>query len=120
MQFVLALVFYSSFALANNSFITLNPSLPNSENSVIEAFSYKCIHCYNHHKFGTLEKLREAFPNLHFKLYPVSLMNGEFSKEMNEFLPLLNTKMSKMVKMRVILIVYLINLLMFILFLIFK
>ncbi|EAL1349242.1 thiol:disulfide interchange protein DsbA/DsbL, partial [Campylobacter jejuni] len=59
-------------------------SLPSSENSVIEAFSYKCIHCYNHHKFGTLEKLREAFPNLHFKLYPVSLTNGEFSKEMNE------------------------------------
>ncbi|EAH9105113.1 thiol:disulfide interchange protein DsbA/DsbL, partial [Campylobacter jejuni] len=59
-KFVLALVFYSSFALANNSFITLNPSLPSSENSVIEAFSYKCIHCYNHHKFGTLEKLREA------------------------------------------------------------
>ncbi len=43
-KFVLALVFYSSFALANNSFITLNPSLPSSENSVIEAFSYKCIH----------------------------------------------------------------------------
>ncbi|EAJ4016021.1 thiol:disulfide interchange protein DsbA/DsbL, partial [Campylobacter jejuni] len=61
-KFVLTLVFCSSFALANNSFfITLNPSLPNSENSVIEAFSYKCIHCYNHHKFGTLEKLREAF-----------------------------------------------------------
>ncbi|EGA9338296.1 thiol:disulfide interchange protein DsbA/DsbL, partial [Campylobacter jejuni] len=33
-KFVLALVFYSSFALANNSFITLNPSLPSSENSV--------------------------------------------------------------------------------------
>lgn len=34
-KFVLTLVFCSSFALANNSFITLNPSLPNSENSVI-------------------------------------------------------------------------------------
>ncbi|EGC6559565.1 thiol:disulfide interchange protein DsbA/DsbL, partial [Campylobacter jejuni] len=33
-KFVLTLVFCSSFALANNSFITLNPSLPNSENSV--------------------------------------------------------------------------------------
>ncbi len=52
--------------------------------SVVEAFSYKCIHCYNHHKFGTLEKLREAFPNLHFKLYPVSLMNGEYADELNE------------------------------------
>ncbi|MFQ6342098.1 thiol:disulfide interchange protein DsbA/DsbL [Campylobacter sp. VTCC 70190] len=78
------LAFCFSFVLAKDSFITLNPAVPNSQNSVIEAFSYKCIHCYHHHKFGTLEKLREAFPNLHFKLYPVSLMNGDFAKEMNE------------------------------------
>lgn len=83
-KFFLALVFFSSFVWANDSFITLKPSLPHTENTVIEAFSYKCIHCYNHHKFNTLEKLRKAFPNLHFKLYPVSLMNGDFAKEMNE------------------------------------
>ncbi len=43
-KFVLTLVFCSSFALANNSFITLI-QVYHSENSVIEAFSYKCIHC---------------------------------------------------------------------------
>ncbi|TXE82168.1 thiol:disulfide interchange protein DsbA/DsbL [Campylobacter coli] len=72
-----------TFAMADD-FITLSETLPDSKNSVVEAFSYKCIHCYNHHKFGTLEKLREAFPNLHFKLYPVSLMNGEYANELNE------------------------------------
>ncbi|EPT6750074.1 thiol:disulfide interchange protein DsbA/DsbL [Campylobacter coli] len=72
-----------TFAMADD-FITLSKTLPDSKNSVVEAFSYKCIHCYNHHKFGTLEKLREAFPNLHFKLYPVSLMNGEYANELNE------------------------------------
>ncbi len=49
-----------TFAMADD-FITLSETLPDSKNSVVEAFSYKCIHCYNHHKFGTLEKLREAF-----------------------------------------------------------
>ena len=77
------LMFFSGFALANN-FVILNPNIPNSQNSVIEIFSYRCVHCYNHHKFGTMEKLRKAFSNLRFKLYPVSLMNGDFAKEMNE------------------------------------
>lgn len=54
-----------------------------SKNSVIEIFSFKCIHCYNHHKFGTLSKLRDKLPRLRYELYPVSLVNGRFVKELN-------------------------------------
>lgn len=78
------LAFFVTFSFADKEFVVLQEPLPYSQNSVIEAFSYKCIHCYNHHKFNTLEKLKDIFPTLHFKLYPVSMMNGEFAKEMNE------------------------------------
>lgn len=78
------LAFFVTFSFADEEFVVLQEPLPYSQNSVIEAFSYKCIHCYNHHKFNTLEKLKDIFPTLHFKLYPVSMMNGEFAKEMNE------------------------------------
>ena len=85
----LALMLNQSFA---SDYITLNQPIKNSENSVIEVFSYKCIHCYNHHKFGTLERLGEFFPNLNYKLYPVSLMNGIYSQEINELFALARFK----------------------------
>lgn len=80
-KFFIALALFSTNVFADD-FLTL-PNPINSKNSVIEVFSYQCIHCYNHHKYGTLEKLKQSMPNLHYELYPVSLMNGKFGKELN-------------------------------------
>lgn len=49
----------------------LNKQLDGETNSVIKAFSYTCIHCYNHHKLNTLGKVKEKLPNLEYKIYPV-------------------------------------------------
>jgi len=78
------LIFLSAFLRAEN-FIILNNSFKNAENSLIEVFSYRCIHCYNHHKFGTLTRIKDKIPNLNYQVYPVALMNGKFAKEINEF-----------------------------------
>ncbi|MCX2682957.1 thiol:disulfide interchange protein DsbA/DsbL [Campylobacter sp. MIT 21-1685] len=88
------LFIFANFAFAED-FIKLENPIAHSKNTVIEAFSYKCIHCYNHHKFGTLEKLRAKFPNLHYEIYPVSLMNGKFAKEINDLFAYANFKDSQ-------------------------
>lgn len=78
-----ALALVSSFALAKD-FIEVKEEFA-TKNSVIKVFSYRCIHCYNHHRFQTLEKLKQTFPNLSYRIYPVSLMHGTYAKTMNEF-----------------------------------
>lgn len=50
----------------------LNSHLKNESNTVIEVFSFTCIHCYNHHKLNTLAKVKEKIPNLEYKIYPVT------------------------------------------------
>lgn len=84
-QFLKSCLFFAFMlnSVFAEDFIKLENPIANSKNSVIEVFSYQCIHCYNHHKFGTLEKLKAKLPNLHYELYPVSLMNGKFGKELN-------------------------------------
>ncbi|KAA6220596.1 thiol:disulfide interchange protein DsbA/DsbL [Campylobacter sp. LR264d] len=66
-------------------YIVLEKPFNNAKNSVIEIFAYRCGHCYNHHHFGTLQKLKKSLPNLSFNIYPVSLMNGKIASQMNEF-----------------------------------
>ncbi|WP_236681187.1 thiol:disulfide interchange protein DsbA/DsbL [Campylobacter lari] len=46
-------------------------------------FSYRCTHCYDHHKFNTISKVKEKLPQLTYKFYPVSSM-GDYGKQANE------------------------------------
>lgn len=64
-------------------YITLQTPIANANNSVIEVFSYRCTHCYDHHKFNTLAKVKEKLPNLEYKFYPVGSM-GDYGKQANE------------------------------------
>ncbi|WP_139470695.1 thiol:disulfide interchange protein DsbA/DsbL [Campylobacter armoricus] len=54
-----------------------------NENSLIEIFSYRCTHCYDHHKFNTLAKVKAKLPNLRYEIFPVSSM-GDYGKQANE------------------------------------
>ena len=64
-------------------FITLKTKIE-AKNSVIEVFSYKCIHCYNFQRFGVLEGLKEKMPNLSYEIYPISLADAKFGTLLNE------------------------------------
>ncbi|WP_250325477.1 thiol:disulfide interchange protein DsbA/DsbL [Campylobacter lari] len=64
-------------------YITLKTPIPNAQNSLIEVFSYRCTHCYDHHKFNTISKVKEKLPQLTYKFYPVSSM-GDYGKQANE------------------------------------
>ncbi|ECW8954102.1 thiol:disulfide interchange protein DsbA/DsbL [Campylobacter lari] len=64
-------------------YITLKTLIPNAQNSLIEVFSYRCTHCYDHHKFNTISKVKEKLPQLTYKFYPVSSM-GDYGKQANE------------------------------------
>lgn len=92
-RFFLSLIFLTNLSFAQD-YIVLKDGF-NSKNSVIELFSFKCIHCYNHHKFGTLSKLKEKLPHLRYELYPISLINGKFIKELNELFAFAQAKDSR-------------------------
>ncbi|MBK1964798.1 thiol:disulfide interchange protein DsbA/DsbL [Campylobacter novaezeelandiae] len=78
------LVAFNANALTEGKeYIVLNSPIPNVPNSVIEVFSYRCTHCYDHHKFNTLEKIKEKLPNLNYSFYPVRSM-GDYGKQANE------------------------------------
>lgn len=80
--FLFILLFLSaSFA---KDFIALKESIK-AQNSVIEIFSYKCIHCYNHHRFKTLQKLKNKMPHLHYAIYPISIADSKYGRLLNEF-----------------------------------
>ncbi|AJC87468.1 thiol:disulfide interchange protein DsbA/DsbL [Campylobacter insulaenigrae] len=72
-------------------YIVLKNPVQNAQNSLIEVFSYRCIHCYNHHKFNTLAKVKEALPNLKYDLFSVSAMS-ENGKALNEMFALASFK----------------------------
>ncbi|MEE3776395.1 hypothetical protein V2I28_02700 [Campylobacter sp. CX2-4080-23] len=57
----------------------------NAQNSVIEIFSYGCIHCYNHFKNGTLKFVSEMLPDLKYDEWQVHQM-GVFGFEMSDVL----------------------------------
>ncbi|MBE6429763.1 MULTISPECIES: disulfide isomerase [Campylobacter] len=56
-----------------------------AQNSVIEIFSYGCIHCYNHFRAGTLKFVSEILPDLKYDEWQVRQM-GEFGFLMSEVL----------------------------------
>lgn len=64
-------------------YIVLKTPIANADNSLIEIFSYRCTHCYDHHKFNTMGKVKEKLPNLTYEFYPVSSM-GDYGKQANE------------------------------------
>lgn len=73
----------SLFALSEGKeYFKLSSSeqLPNSENTVIELFSYGCIHCYNQFRNGTLKAVSNALPNLKYEEWQVREM-GQFGED---------------------------------------
>lgn len=76
-------VFSAAFGLDANKYITLdeNVQIKNAQNSVIEIFSYACIHCYTHHKNGSLATIKQANPNASFALWQVEKM-GQYGEQM--------------------------------------
>ncbi|EAJ8010210.1 TPA: protein-disulfide isomerase [Campylobacter jejuni] len=64
-------------------YVILKNPIANADNSLIEIFSYRCTHCYDHHKFNTMGKVKEKLPNLTYKFYPVSSM-GDYERQANE------------------------------------
>lgn len=81
-------MFFCVFLYAESSFqkgidyIELKTPLKEAHNSVIEIFSYRCIHCYNHYKFETLKKLKAKIPELNYRLYHTNFQQG-YWKELN-------------------------------------
>ncbi|CAM4039987.1 thiol:disulfide interchange protein DsbA/DsbL [Campylobacter armoricus] len=90
---IMAFVFgVSANALSEGKeYIVLKTPIPNAQNSLIEIFSYRCIHCYNHHQFHTLAKVKEALPNLKYDLFSVSSMS-EYGGVLNEMFALASFK----------------------------
>lgn len=73
----------SLFALSEGKeYFKLSPSeqLPNSQNTVIELFSYGCIHCYNQFRNGTLKTISQSLPNFKFEEWQVREM-GQFGED---------------------------------------
>ncbi|EFS9252334.1 thiol:disulfide interchange protein DsbA/DsbL [Campylobacter upsaliensis] len=79
---ILTLFCVLSFAFSQD-YITLKDKIE-TKNTLIEVFSYKCIHCYNHQRFGTLEALREKIPDLSYEIYPISIADAKFGTLLNE------------------------------------
>ncbi|MDE6978886.1 MAG: thiol:disulfide interchange protein DsbA/DsbL [Helicobacter sp.] len=63
-------------------YIILKTPIPNADKTLIEVISYRCIHCYNHHRFGTLEQLRAKIPNITYNLFHTNWGQG-YHKELN-------------------------------------
>ncbi|AJC86066.1 thiol:disulfide interchange protein DsbA/DsbL [Campylobacter sp. RM16704] len=94
-QFIAIIAFIfgvSANALSEGKeYIVLKTPIPNAQNSLIEIFSYRCIHCYNHHQFHTLAKVKEALPNLKYDIFSVSSMS-EYGGVLNEMFALASFK----------------------------
>lgn len=75
-KFVLIMAFaISAHALeAGKDYIILKTPIKDAQNTVVEVFSYRCSHCYDHYRFDTMGKLKAALPNLKYKMYPVKSM----------------------------------------------
>ena len=67
---ILLILCFLAFSANAQGYKELSKPLANEKNSLIEAFSFACGACYNHHKFGTLTKIKEKLPKLNYKIYP--------------------------------------------------
>lgn len=54
-----AVLFSAGFGADKYNELPQNAQFQNAQNSVIEVFSYGCIHCYNHHKAHTLANAKK-------------------------------------------------------------
>lgn len=74
------------FALSEGiEYNVLENPISNSNNTLIEIWSYQCSHCYLHHNFGTLSMIKEQIKDLDIK--PVMVKSwGKFGKEMSNLL----------------------------------
>ncbi|ULO00968.1 protein disulfide oxidoreductase [Campylobacter sp. RM5004] len=74
------------FALTEgNEYIKLSTPIPNASNSVYEIWSYRCTHCYSHHKAKTMEKIQATFPDVKVGYLLVKTM-GDYGKQAAEVL----------------------------------
>lgn len=69
--FVFSLAPFAAAVEEGVEYEKLKAPLVDEENSLIEVFSFMCIHCYNHHKIGTLAKVKEKLPSLKYEIYPL-------------------------------------------------
>lgn len=65
-----------AWGLDSDKYIVLPESaqFKDAQNSIVEVFSYGCIHCYNHHRAGTLAKLSKAFAGVKVEFWQVEQM----------------------------------------------
>lgn len=63
-------------------YIVLKTSIPHANNTLTEVISYRCIHCYNHHRIKTLEQLKAKIPNITYQLFHTNWGQG-YHKELN-------------------------------------
>ncbi|MDE7254979.1 MAG: hypothetical protein K2N54_02245, partial [Helicobacter sp.] len=57
-------------------YIVLKTPIPNAKNTLTEVISYRCIHCYNHHRIKTLEQLKTKIPNITYHLFHTNWGQG--------------------------------------------
>ena len=59
--------------------------LKDAKGTIVEIFSYQCIHCYNHFRAKTMALLGQKFPNMIFHEWQVAQM-GEYGAQMDKIL----------------------------------
>lgn len=77
---VLAFALSANALEAGKDYIVLKTPIANAQGTVIEVFSYRCSHCYDHYKFSTMAKIKAAIPDAVYKMYPVKSM-GKYGKQ---------------------------------------
>lgn len=77
-----------AFGLTQGKEYQILPSkiqIPNASSSVIELFSYSCIHCYYQFNADILKDIKDVLPKTHLEEWQISQM-GIYGKEMNNIL----------------------------------
>lgn len=77
-----SIVWAADTVLENVEYEVLETPLDSEQHSVIEAFSFLCVHCYTHHKQATLAETKSKLPTLAYKIYPLKDVpfGGEFAQ----------------------------------------
>lgn len=89
----------SANAIDSDKYIVLgeNAQIKDAKNSVIEVFSYACIHCFNHHLNGTLASVAKDNAGTSFEIWQVEQMgqNGEQMMKILAYAKALDAKNNK-------------------------
>ncbi len=83
LRLLAAFLMASALAGASELAIKLdkNEQIPNAQNTIIEVFSYGCVHCANHFFGGTLKSLAEMMDGFEVKMWQVEQM-GQWGAQM--------------------------------------